>query len=99
MNITKFNELQQVHSTKVVYQERVDYVFILNKELLMNMNDEEKEEYNRIEFHLFNEYEDGIYWNVMCDVDHITNYVSVKELSDFDKVNGLEDFVVKYIGQ
>ena len=90
MNIHDFDELQDQHGTNVVWVDGDGYHFCMGDGV-----DHEDEEYERLETEC-----DGhpyIEWSVVMG-DDLVNCISVNELSDFDDLPGLEQFVIDNIG-
>ena len=98
MNNNKFEELKKEFGERLVFvDEKGIYCFMMGDGLL-DMDDEESKEYDRLEELLYEGKVDGIIWWLGYG-DDVINCVSLESLELFDKVEGLEKFVVKYIGE
>lgn len=98
MKKEKFEELKNELGSDVVYMdENEGYMFSIGDDVF-DMDEEELDEYERLEGVLLLNGVEGIGWWLGYGDDYI-NCVSVKNLEDFDKVEGLEEFVLKYVGE
>lgn len=94
MNIDQFNNLVETHGSDVVYNMDDEYCFSIGDEkdaelyAMMGKLEEFEEECGKVS---------GIHWYVGYG-DDLVNCVSVKDLNDFDKVVGLEEFVLEFVG-
>jgi hypothetical protein len=91
MNIKLFNQLKKQNGSKVVWKEDGEFCFSMGDELMV-MDD--NDEYDRIQ----QECEDNDINFYVGYGDDVCNCIGVNNLSDIDKVKGLEEFIIKYVG-
>ena len=91
MNIEQFNALQQTHSTNVVWFDNESYCFSIGDDVF----ECQIEELERLEVEC--DKVESISWYLGYGDDYV-NCVTFKQFSDLDKVVGLEEFILKYVG-
>jgi hypothetical protein len=96
MNKNKFNKLKKENGTKVVWKDEDGYHFSMGEELMDLSEDEELDEYDRIQAACEKVPEIDF---AIAMGDDTVHCISVKELSDVDKVDGLEIFIENYVGR
>lgn len=97
MDLNKFNELQQLNGTKLVYTNTneagqvIEYVFMIDDQV------DDDDRYFEMEDQLLNNLEEGIEWCVARG-DDIVHAIAVKDLSLIENIPGLEKFIEDNIG-
>lgn len=94
MNTAEFNKLKKANGTKVVWKDERGYNFSMGEDLMYIDEDEEFDNYDRIQKECG---EKNIDFAVGYSDDTV-NCITVKELSDIDKVEGLQSFIEEYVG-
>ena len=94
MNKAEFNLLKRENGTKVVWHDKNGYNFSMGDGLMYMDEDDEQDNYDRIQQECG---EKGIDFAVAMGDDTV-NCITVKELSDMDKVEGLQEFIEEWVG-
>ena len=95
MNKQEFNQLKKENGTKVVWKNEDGFHFSMGEDLMHLSDDDEFDNYDRIQQAC--DKTAGIDFAVGYGDDTV-NCISVKELSDMNKVEGLEEFITTYVG-
>jgi len=100
MNLNEFEKMVEIEGSNVVWMEEGKYYFTIGEiDGLSGMDECDRldEQLRTVGEGEVGEGIEGIDWAVAYG-DDMVNCVILDKLSDFDKVDGLEEFVKEYVG-